>query len=240
MGYGIGDDLEPGEGLASMKINSAQGETDQQRFDRLIAMRLAAGRRTKTGLSEEDWDFLDAEFKSGRVASQVLPLMSTHGLVDTERNYVVKFAPAPVRDACEATRAIIGKTAGAAITGLEAGGSHLDTGGTEKRQEGPEEPRIREALPVDEAAHRHALHVMAVNASGSVDREYASRAYLALRDTFDDVRFRHGRKSTKQALLKLMASIEAEETEERRAEKAARHEAAKRTGQYAELVGKTK
>lgn len=92
--------------------------------------------------------------------------------------------------------------------------------------------------PVDEAAHRHALHVMAVNASGSVDREYASRAYLALRDVFDDVRFRHGRKSTKQALLKLMASIEAEETEERRAEKAARHEAAARTGKFAELVAK--
>ena len=55
---------------------------------------------------------------------------------------------------------------------------------------------------------------------------------------FDDVRFRHGRKSTKQALLKLIASIEAEEAEERKAEKAARHEAAKRTGQYAQLVGK--
>jgi hypothetical protein len=75
MGYGIGDDLEPGEGLAS-----------------------ATGK------------------------------------------------------ACEATRAIIGKTAGAAITGLVDGGSHLDTGSTEKRQEGPVEPRIREVLPRDTPA----------------------------------------------------------------------------------------
>lgn len=145
-----------------------------------------------------------------------------------------------IGEACEATRAIIGKTAGAAFSGLADGGSHLDTGSTEKRQEGPVEPRIREALAVDEAAHRHALHVMAVNATGDIEREYASRAYLALRDVFDDVRFRHGRKSTKQALLKLLASIEGEEAEERRAEKAARHEAAARTGKYAELVGKPK
>lgn len=207
MGYGIGD-LEPGEGLASIKINSAQGETDQQRFNRLVAMRLTAGRRIKTGLSDEDWDFLNAEIERGRVPSQVLPLMSAPGVVDTERNYVVKFAPSPnVGEACEATQATIAAT--------------------------------QAATPVlDEAAHRHALHVMAVNASGSVDREYASRAYLALRDVFDDVRFRHGRKSTKQALLKLLASIEAEEAEERKAEKAARHEAAARTGKYAELVGK--
>lgn len=111
MGYGLGDDLEPGEGLASMKINSAQGETDQQRFDRLMAMRLAAGRRSKTGLSDEDWNFLDAELERGRVVSQVLPFMSPSGIADSERNYVVKFAPAPdVSEACEATRAIIAAT----------------------------------------------------------------------------------------------------------------------------------
>lgn len=164
-----------------------------------------------------------------------------YGLGDDSPGVMGVVVPAQgVGEACEATRAIIARTAGTPFSGLDVGGSHSDTGEVEKRQEGPVEPRIREAMPVDEAAHRHALHVMAVNASGSVDREYASRAYLAMRDVFDDVRFRHGRKSTKQALLKLLASIEAEEAEERRAEKAARHEAAKRTGKFAELVGKPK
>jgi hypothetical protein len=139
-------------------------------------------------------------------------------------------------EACEATQAIIAKTAGAAFTGLATGGSHSAPAEHENWHHGQEAGSIRDASA--EEAARQALHVMAVNASGEVEREYFTRAYLALRDVFDDVRFRHGRKSTKQALLKLMAIIEAEEAEERKAEKAARHEAAKRTGQFAELVGK--
>lgn len=65
---------------------------------------------------------------------------------------VIGFVAPATGEACEATRTIIGKTAGAAFTGLATGGSHSDTGSTEKRQEGPVEPRIRETLPRDTPA----------------------------------------------------------------------------------------
>lgn len=55
-------------------------------------------------------------------------------------------------EACEATRAIIGNTAGVAFSGLDVGGSHFDPGEVEKRQEGPVEPRIREGVAKDAPA----------------------------------------------------------------------------------------
>lgn len=212
MGYGLGDDLEPGEGLAS--ATASRGKT-----------------RWKCGGCGEivcggfvEWSIaLDGHASRSTCPGNVHGEHGWFRLVsDDDREKAINDLAAKIKASACSTEQFFAERQAA-----------LDRNVERLAAEDAKADASR-----DEAAHRHALHVMAVNASGSVDREYATRAYLALRDVFDDVRFRHGRKSTKQALLKLMAIIESEEAEERRAEKAARHEAAKRTGQYAELVGK--
>lgn len=76
-----------------------------------------------------------------------------YGLGDDSPGVMGVVVPAQgVGEACEATRAIIARTAGTPFSGLDVGGSHSDTGEVEKRQEGPVEPRIREAVAKDTPA----------------------------------------------------------------------------------------